>query len=81
MVNSKKCESSSGQAGIWAAKAWWQHLYGWIDILEILTIIMQCREIMGITQILREQGFDDHMPVCYQIQMRYSSKGIFPGKC
>jgi hypothetical protein len=24
-------------------------------------------EIMGITQILHEQGFDDHMPVCHQI--------------
>jgi len=81
VVNSKKCESLSGQTGIWAAKAWWQHLCGRIDILEILTIIMQCREIMGITQILREQGFDDHMPVCHQIQMRYSSKGIFQGKC
>jgi hypothetical protein len=62
----------SKQAGIWAAKAWWQHLCRWGDILEILNIIMQFREIMNITQILHEQGFDDHMPACHQIQMQVS---------
>jgi hypothetical protein len=66
---------------MWAAKAWWQHLCERKDIEEILIIIMQCREIMGITQILRERGFDDHIPACHQVQMRYRSKGIFPGKC
>ena len=28
------------QAGIWAAKAWWQHLCRRIDIRKILNIIM-----------------------------------------
>jgi hypothetical protein len=68
----EKCDSLSKQAGIWAAKAWWQHLCGRRDSREILNIIMQCREIMSITQILHEQGFDDHMPACHQIQMQFS---------
>jgi len=55
------------QAGIWAAKAWWQHLCERRDIREILNIIMRCIKIMSITQILHEQGFDAHMPACHQI--------------
>jgi hypothetical protein len=39
----------------------------WAERYHILNIIMQFREIMSVTQILHEQGFDDHMPACHQV--------------
>jgi len=72
----EKCNLLHKQAGIWAAKAWWQHLCKRTDILEMLNIIVQFKKIMRITQILHEQGFDDQMPACHQIQLHFSGQQI-----
>jgi len=45
----------------------------WADNnLWIPNSIMQTTELMGITQILHQQGFDDPVHACHQPQIHFS---------